>query len=84
MHKLPSCCVSVLLPTAGTKTLVPKECQAGSSIANQVSPDSSPIFKAVRAFITGANGSLPLTSQWDVKPQACQPACQRGTCVKVG
>lgn len=70
--------------TPGTKTLVPKECQAGSSITNQASPSSSPIFKAVQAFIAGANGSLPLTSAWDVKPTPCEPACQSGTCVKVG
>ena len=67
----------------GTKTLIPKECQASSNITNVVSPDSSPIFQAVRAFITGDKGSLPLTAEWKVDRTPCEPACKSGTCVKV-
>lgn len=63
--------------------LIPKECQANSSITNQATPESSPIFKAVRAFIRGSNGSLPLTADWSIKPTPCEPACSKGTCVKV-
>lgn len=67
----------------GTKTLVPTECQTNSTVTKGISPDSSPIYQAVRAFITGGKGQLPLTSNWSVEAATCSPACTYGTCIKV-
>jgi hypothetical protein len=75
-------CCCCFLPAA-TSMFVPKECQAGSGVTNAASPETSPIFQAVRTFITGGQGKLPLTANWTVEQPTCSPACQFGTCIKV-
>lgn len=77
--------VPTLLLPPGTRTpgLIPRECQANSTITRAVTPDSSPIYQAVRAFITGGRGQLPLTSNWTIEAATCTPDCKYGTCIKV-
>lgn len=63
----------------------PLECQAGEGIQQTVTPDTNPLWQAVKAFQAGETGALPLSTEWSAQEnsQTCTPECKYGTCLKV-